>query len=456
MSNRYWLLAIPCLFQLLLTYQFGLGVDEAHYMLYSKYLDLSYFDHPPLVGWVHYFFNVAFGWNEFAARIPAIVFGYLAAVLAFDYLKRKGFSDDAAFAGATSLNVSFLLFALHLFLLPDTFLVSGIFILLLVTERVAEQGKLKDWIFLGVTMGLLGLAKYTAVLFVIPVVMYLRERRGGHLYQERGAYYAVALATFCISPVLVWNEAHSWLSFKYQVLHVGGGSSYRPMAFLESLAGQIGGYNPLLFFFAFWAYRMCWKKRDAYRLEFYTLTTLLIFFVLASFKEPILPHWTAPFFAITLPLGVAHFPKRFLPIAAVTWLLYFVVHTELSMHWIKAATPAYRDIWGYQQIAEDIMANTAPDTGVAVTNWTYGSRIMFYTRGKRDLFVLDDRVDQFDLWQNGSPIGRNILLLLFSMDNDTAKRFACKSKEDKGVLRIDVGADEVYSVQMVLCRGFGL
>ena len=31
----------------------GLSVDEAHYLLYAAHPDWSYFDHPPLVGWVH-------------------------------------------------------------------------------------------------------------------------------------------------------------------------------------------------------------------------------------------------------------------------------------------------------------------------------------------------------------------------------------------------------------------
>ncbi len=31
---------------------FGLGTDDAHYVLYAKFLDLSYFDYPPLVGWI--------------------------------------------------------------------------------------------------------------------------------------------------------------------------------------------------------------------------------------------------------------------------------------------------------------------------------------------------------------------------------------------------------------------
>src|SRR3990167_7616837 len=32
----------------------GLSVDEAHYLLYAAHPALSYFDHPPLVGWVQW------------------------------------------------------------------------------------------------------------------------------------------------------------------------------------------------------------------------------------------------------------------------------------------------------------------------------------------------------------------------------------------------------------------
>ena len=32
----------------------GLSVDEAHYLLYAVHPALSYFDHPPLVGWVQW------------------------------------------------------------------------------------------------------------------------------------------------------------------------------------------------------------------------------------------------------------------------------------------------------------------------------------------------------------------------------------------------------------------
>ena len=32
----------------------GLSVDEAHYLLYALHPALSYFDHPPMVGWLQW------------------------------------------------------------------------------------------------------------------------------------------------------------------------------------------------------------------------------------------------------------------------------------------------------------------------------------------------------------------------------------------------------------------
>ena len=50
---RLWLLT-ACLVHALLGALVGLSVDEAHYALYAAHLDWSYFDHPPLVGWLQW------------------------------------------------------------------------------------------------------------------------------------------------------------------------------------------------------------------------------------------------------------------------------------------------------------------------------------------------------------------------------------------------------------------
>lgn len=49
---------------------FGLSVDEAHYAIYGMRLDWSYFDHPPLVGWIHGLFLWVLGKGEMQARLP--------------------------------------------------------------------------------------------------------------------------------------------------------------------------------------------------------------------------------------------------------------------------------------------------------------------------------------------------------------------------------------------------
>ena len=49
--KMFWLLtAITTFLRLSVIGKLGLTVDEAHYWVYSKFLDLSYYDHPPLVG----------------------------------------------------------------------------------------------------------------------------------------------------------------------------------------------------------------------------------------------------------------------------------------------------------------------------------------------------------------------------------------------------------------------
>ena len=64
----------------------GLGVDEAHYVLYGLNLDLSYFDHPPLVGWIEYLSSKFLGINELSARVPAIIIGFLTSIFLYRLL----------------------------------------------------------------------------------------------------------------------------------------------------------------------------------------------------------------------------------------------------------------------------------------------------------------------------------------------------------------------------------
>jgi len=58
-----------------------LSVDEAHYMLYADKLDWSYFDHPPLVGWIQWPL-VAMGAPDAVIRLIPQLLWLLSCLLA--------------------------------------------------------------------------------------------------------------------------------------------------------------------------------------------------------------------------------------------------------------------------------------------------------------------------------------------------------------------------------------
>ena len=82
-KSIFWLIAVFTLIRLIVAPSFGLGVDEAHYVLYGYHLDYSYVDHPPLVGWVQAAMLYLFNDGILTARIPAIA---LMAIIKLDFM----------------------------------------------------------------------------------------------------------------------------------------------------------------------------------------------------------------------------------------------------------------------------------------------------------------------------------------------------------------------------------
>ncbi len=162
---NYYLFYFICaltIFRLAVAPNVGLGVDEAHYVLYGYFLDLSYFDHPPLVGWTEFIFTYLFGMNEFGARVPAIIIGIITSLGIYKLLLHVSDDTKVALFGVIALNSAFIFNALFLMLMPETLLFALIVPIIFTTIAIEKENKLKDWLVLGLLLGLAGLAKYTA------------------------------------------------------------------------------------------------------------------------------------------------------------------------------------------------------------------------------------------------------------------------------------------------------
>ena len=447
------------LLRFLISFRFELGTDEAHYVLYGKHLALSYFDHPPAVGWVQYIFLSLSPFPiQVTARIPAILSSFAGTLLINEWLRRKDYSEQSRLAGVFGLNIAILFSALSFFFLPDTFLFILIPLLSLVIDNLMQKKSLANWICFGLVLGLSGLTKYTAVLFLLPIAWYWIKTKSLKDFLTPSFWLAVIVALIVVSPVLIWNLQNDFISFKYQTGHVISFKTMNFITFLGSQASQFVGLSFLYFY--------CFPKvkNDRDRFDFLLLLTPLVFFSFFALFENFLPHWTAPFFILAVPWGVAENVRRHngltkkLKVALASGLLLFTfVHLELAFHFLpfSASRDLQRDIQGWREFTQRSLTKSAYPLGV--TNWTFGSRVKLYSEleGRENVIVLDHRIDQFDIWSAALPPANNILMLVEQKnETDFLKSVHCDSQKDLGTDGPRYKDQTLVDFKLIECTGF--
>ncbi len=427
------LVATTTLLRLFAAKAVGLSVDEAHYALYGLHLDWSYFDHPPLIGWLQALV-LQFGDSDFALRaLPIFLFACTSMVLhqvSLVLFPRE--TPWLAFSSVALLHSGVMFQLVGLAMLPDTPLLLLGLLVLWVLHDIMVKGRVRYWLWLGVLLGLAALSKYTAITLVATVVLALAGNRQWRQLRSPWPWLAVLAATLLILPILYWNYSHDWISFAYQLQHGAGKPSWELRRFLAAQGAQLIVYGPGLFVFGLIAavYGLRQRRdRGAWLCLSLALPVLLLFGWGAGF-EMTLPHWTALAWAGLAPLTAywlhRHSQRRWVRVGVGAALVYSgvvlaVVFGELLFSWLpfKDNGNPMRDLYGWEQAAQragqlrgQMELEQAGSTPKLFTeNWTYASRLAWYAR-PAPVQVADTRYDQFDLWF-GSPQNeaRGILVL---------------------------------------------
>ncbi len=454
--------------RLLVAPSFGLGVDEAHYILYGYYLDWSYVDHPPLVGWTQALFLYLFGDSVFWGRFPAILLMAIVSWQCYRFLLFLKATNKQALWGVTALNSSFMFGAIGLMLLPENFLLIFIYPIIMSVLKIEEKGKINDYIWLGVWLGLAGLSKYTAVILLPPILLYILTKRRYDLLVNPRILLTALIGMIFILPVIVWNASHEWVSFTYQSSHVTGSTTIAFKPFIRSLLAQFGAYNPFLFIIAFYGvFASLRSKNPAIVLTLYVGLGIELFFIATSFLKPVLPHWPAMFYLFFIPIGTIALLERAGKYASVvritvifSLILSIIVHAELFGKW--GSFPDYkspfRDIYGFDTRIHDgamlLKTLNSPKKALAVTNWTYGSRLDYYAKPYDvKTFVLDDYNRQFALWENESSIGYD-LLIIKSHFSDVPDSLRCETLQSLKSEDILLNGHKVDTVEYLWCKNY--
>lgn len=433
-----WLLAIVCALHLAAGARLGLSVDEAHYALYALHPAWSYFDHPPLVGWMQWPIVRLMGLDGpvwMLRLLPGLIW-LLSALMVFHITLalHEGDGDQSqqsAVWAVLAFTAAPLIHLLGLGLLPDTLLMLLTLAIMWQTLRMTQAGqidKLHNWLLLGVLLGLAGLGKYTAIFTAFCVAWVFLKLDGFTLIQRKGPWLAKLLAVLMVIPVFYWNAKNQWVSFEYQIAH-GKGSQWKLEPFLQYLIVQLLVFGPLLL----WGWRgwIALKSKSESVLMVFHVLPLIVFLWMAG-GDSSLPHWTTPAWVAIAPfagIGLAHSKSRFatLTTRAVLALQALVCIALLSLM-VSAGAPLkmgdrfdpFADLFGWDKAAEKAISILADQmqkgealNGISVQNWTLASRIAWYARPQA-VHVLDERMSQFRLWDGDLPQGASTLLVDWS------------------------------------------
>ena len=473
-----WLLIISfSILRLCAASSVGLSVDEAHYALYGYHLDWSYFDHPPLIGWLQALI-LPFGQSDVAIRMMPILL-FVLTNLTLHRLCVVFFPQENPWLGTLSvalLHSAAILQLLGLAMLPDSPLLLIGLLVALALHQVLTRQRLRDWLWLSVCLGLAGLAKYTAVTLVVTVILALTFSRQWWQMRRAGPWLAMLLAALLILPILFWNARHEWMSFAYQLHHGTGNLHWQFKRFIASQAAQFFVYGPALFIFGLFALFAAWRERSHLGVMVCAVLAapVLLMFGWNSGYEMSLPHWTSLAWVALSPLAARWMLRAWsqrgarmaiLGASGISVLVLALMFSQLLQPWLpfKDNENLLRDLYGWQDASQqaDVLRLDMQKKGVLTpvlftSNWTYASRLAWYARPARVL-VLDERNDQFDLWF-GSPQAGASGVLLWWPDESPAELSATLARFDSctlsGNLPVVLNHRLVSTFTFYACLGF--
>jgi 4-amino-4-deoxy-L-arabinose transferase-like glycosyltransferase len=436
------LIATCTLLRLLAAGNAGLSVDEAHYALYGYHLDWSYFDHPPMIGWLQAI-ALKFSASDLAMRVLPILL-FVATSWVMYRVTLTLFPKESPWLGfiSVALMQSGIMFQLiGMAMLPDTPLLLLGLLLLGVLYSIVIEGRVRYWLWLGVLLGLAALSKYTSISLLMTVILVLTIGKQWKQLLTPWPWLAIAVGSILILPILYWNYHHEWISFLYQLHHGTGNSGWDWLRFIESEGAQLLVYGPGVFIFgliALVAGFRNWRESGAWMCLSFALPVLLLFGMGAGY-EMTLPHWTSLGWAGLAPLTAywlyRHWQSKWVRIGVRTAIAYSIIvsaiiFSELISPWIPFDDKGnpLQDLYGWQKAAqraeqlrqEMITGKNTNPPQLFTDNWTYASRLAWYDR-PTPVQVLDNRYDQFDIWF-GSPQykARGIVVLWPDQDTDMA------------------------------------
>lgn len=400
-------------------------MDETYYFLWGQHPQLSYFDHPSLIGWTEGLSAAIFGWNVAALREPPFL--TLCGDLLLLYLFARRLAGDRwreYFWVSTALFLTMpMMLAVTGVAVPDHLLVFFALLALYLLYEFLRTRDLGDpnWRLLyaaGAAVGLATLSKYYGVLigigFLISLLLTPRYRR---LPLSPHLYGALLVALALQAPVIIWNLQHGLASFGFAVGRSRTVEWWQFVGTPRFLLDMIVIVSPFLV----WPMLRLAVRRNlgpARPAQILMWVSTLLFLAVSTIAVTII-HWNLLTYVAALPLLAMVLRSRLLLIghfayASIILVLFAVNYALVPLSALFGfGDPASSWGYGWDQIATKVaeLRQTSGATFVAGTDYALASELGFALHD-RDVTSLSPATDAFDFWFDaGAMRGKSAVIV---------------------------------------------
>jgi 4-amino-4-deoxy-L-arabinose transferase-like glycosyltransferase len=256
-SNAAWILLLALLgVRGLMAGLLPITADEAYYWLWSRHLDLGYLDHPPMIAWLIRAGTLIFGDTFFGVRFSGLVLSGLASFFVWESARLLLKDEVRAVTAALLFNLTLMANVEMLAATPDMPSIATSAALLFCLARLQQSGEGKYWLWAGLAAGLGLLSKYSALFLIAGAFLWLllspRNRPEADAPKQKEwlrtlwPWLGALLALLIFLPHLIWQQSHSWETFRFQFSRVAGHQLTARFIF-EFLGAQLGLASPFIF-----------------------------------------------------------------------------------------------------------------------------------------------------------------------------------------------------------------
>lgn len=400
-KSAYSLILLMALFSAIYNAFIPLHGDEAYYWMWSHHLQAGYYDHPPMIALMIWFTN-HISQAEWGVRLVNVFSFTVAAFYLFRFTKEL--SDEKTALNAILIFLSVIIVnAGYIITTTDAPTILFWTLSLYYTYRALFFGSWSEYILAGIMLGLLMLSKYTSILLIFSILLFILLKKRSILTNIK-FYVAMLIAFVIVFPMVWWNYQHDWISFLFQIHHGSSGESkINWESFTAFIAGQFGIFSPVfawILFYYLYKERLFYKNEKLFFIALSVVITIGLFLYKSLFKKMGL-NFDAPAYiggTILVAYVVSQYNlKKLFKIGLIVALIFTILGRYLFLfHLDIVRTEMYKSDAIFKRVA----SFAKPGDHFYGDHLSTAAYLKYYLPGHPDTDVAThSRYSQYDMWR---------------------------------------------------------